>query len=189
MTTERALADMQSIDRPTIKKFNCNSIMMRRITSIILSLCIILPVSLSAETMQQTDETYFKDYPESTTEIVPKGKTIISSGSGGQRVQVIFKSLEMRSDKLKKNCIPQYSVDIVVNDNKIAVPKDVFCNLHNLNRGKIIFDQGKMVLILDGGDAASGYDVVIEFDQSRVKRKREYFTCCDPQALLSDEVY
>jgi len=170
---------------------------MRQILDIIVCLCILLPVSLNGEIKQkQADENYFKDYPESTTKIAPNGETVIVTDSKEQRVQVTFKALKNQRNKLndkksnyKARCIPQYSIDIAVNEKKIVIPKDVFCDLHNLNRGKIIIDGGKLVLILDGGDASTGYDVIIEFNQERVTRKREYFTCCDPQALLEDVIY
>jgi hypothetical protein len=170
---------------------------MRQTFNIIICLFMLLPVSLNAEvTQNKTDENYFKDYPESTTKIAPNGETVIVADSSNRRVQVIFKAFKGQHAKLrdkqnneKSRCIPQYRVSIAVNDKKILIPSEVFGNLHSLNRGKIIIDGDKLILILDGGDASTGYDVIIEFDQERVTRKREYFTCCDPEALLEDKIY
>jgi hypothetical protein len=159
---------------------------------------VFLPVSLqAATTQQQIEEDYFKDSLKNMTEILPIGKTVITARSDTHKVIIVIHASKKQlttSDKKKgfteKSLrMSEYYVDISVNDDDIIVPDSVFSDLHDLNRGRVVLTAKKIILILEGGDAAEIYNILIEFDNAQINRKRKYFQCCDPRFLFEETVY
>lgn len=120
--------------------------------------------------------------------ILTDGKTIIRSGAASATVEVaiathivdIGKPGDPTPDVRRTNCTysryPCSLVDeiaISVGSNKIIVPRSVFADLADLNRGRVQgFKNGKWKLLADGGDASEGYKLNITFDRSRVLERR-----------------
>lgn len=65
-------------------------------------------------------------------------------------------------------------IDIFVDGQAIAVPRSVFADLADLNRGNFNLASGnRLMLTFDGGDASAGYKLDIAFIKERVlSRKR-----------------
>lgn len=156
---------------------------------------ILLYVSgLQAKTVQQQAEhKYFTDDQLSWTEIAPNGETVIAASSMKSNLDVkvtIRMHIEQNSKPGDRNCRCDHFIDIVVNGEKIIVPYSVFCELNDLNRGKVFIERKNMILMLDGGDASEGYYVKIEFDREHVTRKAVYVdTSLSPNALLEETIY
>jgi len=81
-------------------------------------------------------------------------------------------------------------IAISVNGKKIFVPRSVFCDLADLDRGALLEgnSKGQMTLILWVGDAAEAYIARIDFDSTRVTRKR-ISSDLEQKELLQDTRY
>jgi hypothetical protein len=143
-------------------------------------ICILLTAEVYAETgSQQNNRGYFKHYPSSWTEIVPDSDTAIVATSGKRNVRVIIKAHKRphpepgkQSDIVEgARCKYASCINITVNGKQILVLDSVFSDLSDLNRAKVFIEGEKSVLMLDGGDAAEGYYVKIEFNSERVMRR------------------
>lgn len=173
---------------------------MKKYFSILILLSILLcPVGThSAPTQMQIEEDYFNnDTKIKMTEIASPGKTIIVGKSGKRTVKVIISSRKRQAWKMPDEEAPlnerprayEYRVNIYLNNEELLVPESTFSDFYDLNRGKIILNDKGIVLVLDGGDAADGYYVIINMNLERIIRKRIYAECCDPKYLLEETVY
>ncbi len=143
-------------------------------------ICILLTVGVYAETgSPQNNRSYFQQFPSSWTKITPNSDTAVVATSEKRNVRVIIKTRrEQHPAPVKQNAVIEgglckYAtcINITVNDKQVLVPVSVFSDLNDLNRAKVFIDGEISVLMLDGGDASTGYYVKIEFDGERVMRR------------------
>ena len=124
--------------------------------------------------------------PQGMTPIVSNGETTVVFVNGNTSTQaVIFtheKQIRRPSDRVpsvvdssctysRYPCSIVDRIAITVNGHSLFVPRSVFCDLADVNRAKIDRRKGGYTLILEAGDASTGYDVKIDFDTTRVTRK------------------
>jgi hypothetical protein len=130
-----------------------------------------------------------KNHASADTIIAPIGKTEISGGTGPAELRAVItthnvdigKASDSPPDVPDTNCT--YSripcslvdrIDIFANGKPVFVPRSVFSDLADLDRGH--FDHarhGRWTLEFDGGDADGAYTIGIVFDDHRVlTRKR-----------------
>jgi hypothetical protein len=172
---------------------------MKHYLSILILFSVLLhPVSMhSAPVQMQVEEDFFEDHPEGMTDIKAPGKTILVHTSGKRTAKVIINARKRQAwvlrDKEAALNEPhrkyEYRVNIFLDGEELFVPSSTFHNFYDLNRGKVIITNNEIVLVLDGGDAAEGYEVIINMNQERVIRKRIYHICCDPKYLMEETIY
>ncbi|HKV96972.1 MAG TPA: hypothetical protein VJR90_05730 [Gammaproteobacteria bacterium] len=122
--------------------------------------------------------------------ILPKGNTIISTTIKNVNVVVTIKTHEIQNGtpshidttatkftsctNSRVPCSVVDNVTISVNGKNIFVPRSVFCDLADLDRGMLVTDNGnqQLALIFWVGDAAEAYIVKIDFNNVRVTRRR-----------------
>lgn len=171
---------------------------MRQIFIILILLCIISASELYAETALSQEHTkgeiVIVDKATGAAVLLmhgqvivaPNGETIIAGKSAKLNVQVTIGTHEVDIGKpsdewpeiSRSSCtysrypcsIVDY-IDILVNNQKILVPRSVFCDLSDINKAEVKIGQKKAILLLSGGDASESYVVKIEFDSKRVRRK------------------
>ena len=80
------------------------------------------------------------------------------------------------------------SIAIAVNGKSIFVPRSVYCDLADLDRGTVLVENGRMSLMLWVGDAAEAYIGRIDFDEMRVTRRR-LSDDVEQRELLQDTTY
>jgi hypothetical protein len=103
-----------------------------------------------------------------------------SSKQGSMRVQVTIRKQDYKNCKCN-----HFTIDIAVNGDKITVPDSLYCDMTDLNRGKVFVGEDSMVLMLEGGDASTAYYEKIEFDRKHVKRWTVYV---DDDSLSQDSI-
>jgi hypothetical protein len=167
---------------------------MKLIGELLLIFCILSAVGLNAaEEQLKNKEKYFEaeDYPMVWQAILPLGETALTAKTDKYNVRVIITAKRETTKKQQNNrptlnkmsCKYDYCIDIIVNDSQIIVPNSVYCDLVELNRGKVFIEGQQMFLLADGGDAISYY-VKIDFDRERVIRRTRYSS----SAMLSSDV-
>lgn len=63
-------------------------------------------------------------------------------------------------------------INIIVNGKQLVVPRSVYCDLGDLDRGSVVVKYNVMEVKFWAGDAAEAYRVWIDFNNTRVTRKR-----------------
>lgn len=177
---------------------------MRQGLKIFICLCMLLSASAlcGASAQQRPEEQYFYAFTEDSTRIAPNGETVIVSNSKNSKVRVIIKThiVDIGKQGNKPDLIQAkgssctYSrypcsvvdyIDIYVNGKQLLFPNSVFCDLADLNSGQVFINKKNTILIVDGGDASTGYAVAIEFDGKHIKRKAVYADL----ALIAETIY
>lgn len=124
------------------------------------------------------------------TEIDKTGETVIAAhlNKDSVRVTIITSKLESERQINRRDsfmpttclhlteCFKVDNINVSVNGREIIFPKSILWNLSNLNRGKVVIEKEQMMLLLDGGDASSGYCLKLDFDDKRIIRKTIYDT-------------
>lgn len=147
--------------------------MLPHITRIVFNLFLIvgmLGTSVRAD-QKSSSQKYFKSYPATWTDIASTGHTIVDFRSQDRIVSV---NISTKTLEVKLFCKYDYCFDIKVNGREILVPDSVYSSLEDLNRAKVFQEGEKLILMINGGDAASSYYVKIEFNGKRVTHKAVY---------------
>lgn len=79
-------------------------------------------------------------------------------------------------------------INIWTNDRRVMVPLSCYADLSNPNWGNLLNIHGGYRLYINGGDAASGYWAIIDFNGTRVVR-REVHDGEQPKAAWETTVY
>jgi hypothetical protein len=135
--------------------------------------------------------------------IATRGETVLLATSGSITVRVRIRthevqngtpssptaaSMDLGCTNSRFPCSLVGGLEIFVNDKPLFVPRSVFCDLADLNKGAIKIRQKTSMLTLVGGDASESYIVKIEFDVQGVKR-RTLSSFTEPNEPLQETVY
>ncbi len=179
---------------------------MRRHFNLFLFLNILLFVSgLNAETPQPEPLPYYFEQND-WTKIIQSGETTLVANSKNLKVRVNIKTHTVDIGKFDPNgafvkhadnqscsytrypCSVVNNIEIIVNGKQLLFPTSIFCDLADLNEGKVFIEKKKMVLMLEGGDASTGYIIKLEFDQDHIRRKMVYADPSLSRDVLLEEV-
>ena len=141
---------------------------------------------------------YFANYPSSWTEIAKDRDSIIIAQTEKHDIQVKIRHHNdqriainaKESRDATSLCKYDYCIDIQVNRKKIICLDSVFSDLRGLNRAKVFIEGEKAILLLDGGDAAEGYYVKVDFDEKHVIRRTVYdASSMRPDVISQETIY
>ena len=131
-----------------------------------------------------------------------KGETTLQSTLGKLKVEVKIRTHEVPNGtpanpvKPKDSactmsripCSPVDAIKISVNKTPLFVPRSAFADLADLGTAELAVENGRNILVLEGGDASESYIVKIAFTSKSITRR----TLVDaefPDELLEETVY
>ncbi len=170
---------------------------MRKISGMLLCLCVLAPSALQADTFDELRHRAIG------TEIASSGETVLVAKTEKTSVRVrigVHEELTTKrsdgwADTDRVSCgyggNPCSFVDyikIAVNDKPIFVGRSVYCDMAGLNRATIEVGEEESTLLLIGGDGADSYVVKIVFDSEHVKR-RNRAGLGEPEKPLQETTY
>ena len=145
----------------------------------------------------------YVNHAKAMTKVASKGETLVESTAGKLNVLIKIRTHEIhigkpsdgRPSEIDSSCT--YSrypcsivddIDILVDSNRIFVPRSVFCDLADVDNVEISAVEKGVALILYGGDASERYKVKVVFNVDRVMR-RILYSAMFPDKPLQETVY
>ena len=127
-------------------------------------------------------------FASQTASLAANGETIVNASYPTADIRVVIKAHQEKIEKpvdkdrrfipsacmYSSSCVFIDKIQIYVDKKQIFIPNSLVCNLGNVHTATVRSSEGKMVLLLDQGDASESSFIRIEFDKQRVRKMNIY---------------